>query len=110
MRAKLLAKKGDLPVGQAGKKAALLEDKIFQLEAGLHEIHQTGARFDVFRNPAQILERLLAMAKEGQISSADSPPTDQQQEVYELTNAKLEEIKISFENLKKTADVKSLLK
>lgn len=110
MRAKLLAKVGGLPTGQAGKKAALLEDKIFQLEAGLHDIHQTGARFDIFRKPPQILERLLAMAKEGQISSADAPPTDQQQEVYELTNTKLEEIKISFENLKKTGDVKSLLK
>ncbi|MBK5280279.1 MAG: hypothetical protein JJE09_15580 [Bacteroidia bacterium] len=101
MRAKLLTRRGD-------KKAILLEDKIYQLEAGLHDIHQTGARFDIFRNPPQILERLLAMAKEGQISSADAPPTDQQQEVYEVTNNKLEEIKISFENLKKTADLKSL--
>ena len=103
MRAKLLDKAGD-------KKAILLEDKVFQLEAGLHEIHQTGARFDIFRNPPQIVERLLAMAKEGQISSADAPPTDQQQEVYELLNNRLEEIKINFENLKKTTDVKSLLK
>lgn len=103
MRAKLLAKQGD-------KKAALLEDKVFQLEAGLHDVYQTGARMDIFRNPPQVLERLLAMAKEGQISSADAPPTDQQGAVYAETEQKLNDIKVRFENLKKTADVKNLLK
>lgn len=103
MRASLLAKKGD-------KKAAALEDKVYQLEAGLHDIHQTGARMDIFRNPPQVLERLLAMAKESQIYSADAPPTNQQGEVYAETEQKLNDIKARFENLKKTADVKNLLK
>jgi photosystem II stability/assembly factor-like uncharacterized protein len=77
-----------------------IEDKIYQLEAKLHDINQTGARFDIFRNPPQALERFLAMGKEGIVSSADSPPTDQQQEVYKITNDLLQEVKKSYEQLK----------
>jgi hypothetical protein len=101
MRAALLAKKND-------KKAIALEEKIYQLEAALHDVHQTSARMDIFRNPPQVLERLFAMAKEGQISSADAPPTDQQQEVYQLVSGRLAEIQSQFELIKKSPEIKRI--
>jgi len=99
MRAKLLAKKN-------GEKSIALEEKIYQLESALHDVHQTGARMDIFRNPPQVLERLFAMAKEGQISSADAAPTDQQQEVYAVVTDKLAEVQSQFELVKKSPDLK----
>ncbi len=99
LRAQLLTKKDD-------KKSAQWEEKIYQLEAALHDVHQTGARMDIFRNPPQVLERLLAMAKEGQVSSADAPPTGQQVEVYELVAGRLAEIQSQFELLRKNPEIK----
>ncbi len=101
LRASLLAKKND-------KKSVQLEEKIYQLEAALHDVHATGARMDIFRNPPQILERLLAMAKEGQISSADAPPTDQQQEVYQLVSGRLAEVQSQFELIRKSPEIKRI--
>jgi len=82
------------------KAAVALEEKIYQLERQLHDVHQTGARMDIFRNPPQVLERLLALGKEGLVYSADSPPTDQQIEVYGIEVAKLNAVKESYEKLK----------
>jgi hypothetical protein len=101
LRAKLMAKKND-------KKSIALEEKIYQLEAGLHDVHQTGARMDIFRNAPQVLERLLAMAKEGQVSSADAAPTDQQQAVFAVVNDKLAEVQSQFELMKKSPDLKRI--
>ncbi|HNV29181.1 MAG TPA: glycosyl hydrolase [Cyclobacteriaceae bacterium] len=101
MRARLLEKKSD-------KKSIALEERIYQLEAALHDVHATGARMDIFRNPPQVLERLFAMAKEGQISSADAPPTDQQQEVFKLVSDKLAEVQSQFELIKKTPEIKRI--
>lgn len=101
MRAVLLKKPGD-------KAAMALEEKIYQLESRLHDVHQTGARMDIFRNAPQVLERLSAMAKEGIISSADSAPTDQQLEVYGVVNQQLIEIQNSFELLKQSKEIKKL--
>lgn len=101
MRAELLKRKDD-------KRALATEEKIYQLEAQLHDVHATGARMDIFRNPPQVLERLLAMAKESQIATADAPPTDQQQEVYTLVSARLREVQSQFELLKKSADLKRI--
>lgn len=95
LRAALLLKKD--------KKSLQTEEKIYQLEAMLHDVHQTGARMDIFRNPPQVLERLFAMAKEGQISSADAAPTDQQMESYKEQAAKLAEVQNQFDLIKKTA-------
>lgn len=89
-----------LTMGSKNKPAVALEDKIYQLEAQLHDVHQTGARMDIFRNPPQVLERLLALAKEGLIYSADSPPTDQQLNVYAEEEAKLVRVKSAYEKLK----------
>lgn len=101
MRKILLAKKND-------KKAAALEEKIYQLEATLFDIHQTGARWDIFRSGAQLLERFLALGKESQIASADSPPTDQQLEVYEITAGRLAEIQSQFELIRKSSEIKRI--
>jgi len=101
MRATLLMKKND-------KKAIALEERVYQLEAALHDVHQTGARMDIFRNPPQVLERLFAMAKESQISSADAPPTDQQQEVYQLVAGRLAEVQSQFELIKKSPEIKRI--
>jgi hypothetical protein len=101
MRAALLNKKND-------KKAQELEDKIYQLEAQLHDVHATGARMDIFRHPPQVLERLLALAKESQIYSADAPPTDQQEEVYTLLYVQLAEVQSKFEMLKKNPELKRI--
>jgi photosystem II stability/assembly factor-like uncharacterized protein len=102
MRAQLLTKKD--------KKSLALEERIYQLEAVLFDIHQTGARWDIFRSGAQVLERLLALGKESQVSSADAPPTDQQAEVYELTVKRLEEVQSQFELIRKRPEIKQLEK
>ncbi len=110
MRAGLLAKKGDLPIGQAGKKTIALEDKIYQLESALFDVNQTGARWDIFRSGAQVLERLLALGKESQVFNADAPPSDQQIEVYELTAKRLEELQSQFELIRKNPRIKQIEK
>jgi hypothetical protein len=104
-RAKLLKLATDK---KAGKTAIALEEKIYQLEGKLHDIHQTGARMDIFRNPPQVLERFLAMGKEGIVSSADSPPTDQQKEVYAITQQQLIEVEKAYNLLKQNADWKNM--
>jgi len=91
-----------------GKAAAALEDKIYQLEGKLFDIHLTGARMDIFRNPPQVLERFLAMSKEGIVSSADSPPTDQQQSVYGITQQQLQEVEKAYNLLKQNQDWKNM--
>lgn len=101
MRALLLTRKGD-------KKALALEDKIYQLEAVLFDINQTGARWDIFRSGAQVLERFLALGKESQVASADAPPTDQQTEVYNITRKRLEEIQSQFELIKNNPVIKQI--
>ena len=103
MRAELLAKSKD---AKAARAALLLEEKIYNMEAKIFDINLTGARQDIFRNPARILERLLAIAKEGQTASADYPPTDQQQEVFALLKTRLDEVKQSFDQLKNSLDFK----
>ena len=84
----------------ASKKAVQgLEDQLFEIESGLLDIHQTGARQDNFRNPVQALERFLAIGKELTISSGDHPPTDQQVEVHALTKAKLTAAEVAFKKV-----------
>jgi hypothetical protein len=101
LRSQLIAKKSD-------KKSVQLEEKIYQLEASLHDVHQTGARMDIFRNPPQVLERLLALAGENHVNSADARPTDQQKEVFELTTTRLAEVQSQFELLRKNPEIKQV--
>ena len=103
-RSKLLAMANDKKLG---KTAVALEEKIYQLEGRLHDVHQTGARMDIFRNPPQVLERFLAMGKEGIVFSGDSPPTDQQVEVYTITQQQLMEVEKAYILLKQNAEWKN---
>jgi photosystem II stability/assembly factor-like uncharacterized protein len=102
-RAELLEKSKDTKIARTAKP---LEDKIYNLEGKIFDIHLTGARQDIFRNPAGILERIFAIAKEGQTASADFPPTDQQMEVFSLLKSRLEKVESDFEALKKGVEWK----
>jgi hypothetical protein len=91
------------------KRAALLkensptaleiEKRIFNLERNLFDVYQTGSRWDGFRNPSQLLENFLALAKESQTYGADYPPTAQQLEVYESFSKKFELVKSEYQLL-----------
>lgn len=102
-RADLLKKVND---PKEAKTAIPLEQKIYDLESKLFDVHLTGARQDIFRNPAKILERLLAIAKEGQTASADFPPTDQQMEVFGLLKGRLADVQSSFDRIKSGLEYK----
>jgi hypothetical protein len=60
----------------------------------------TGARMDVFRNPARILERLLAITTESQTQGADYAPTNQQKLVYQALSNQLKKIETNYLQLK----------
>jgi len=76
----------------------------------LFDVNQTGARWDIFRSGAQVLERLLALGKESQVFSADAPPSNQQIEVYDLTAKRLEELQSQFELVRKNPEIKQIEK
>jgi hypothetical protein len=76
-----------------------LEKRIFELEGKLFDVYQTGSRWDGFRNPSQLLENFLALAKESQTYGADYPPTSQQLEAYDMFSKKFEQIKTTFQVL-----------
>ena len=77
--------------------AALAREKqVYALEKELFDIHLTGSRMDIFRNPAKILERLLTLTKESQTMGADFPPTSQQKLVYQSLNSQLEKIATAY--------------
>ena len=82
-------------------QAAKLENDLWTLERKVHDIFQTGAREDIFRNPAQLLERFLAIAKESSMSSADFQPTNQDVEVYEKLNSDLQKVESDYNSIKK---------
>ncbi len=82
------------------KQAVQMEELLWQLEGQVHDIYQTGARQDAFRNPDQLLEQFLAMSKEAAISSADAPPTSQDAEVYELLDGRLQKVLTDYNKVK----------
>ena len=75
------------------------EDAIYQLEAKLIDVHQTGARWDSFRNPSQLFEHLLGLSKEALLMSADYPPTAQQKKVLEQLQQQLKSIESSYQKI-----------
>ena len=82
-------------------QAIKLENDLWTLEGKVHDIFQTGAREDIFRSPAQLLERFLAIAKESSMSSADFQPTNQDVEVYEKLNSDLQKVESDYSLVKK---------
>ena len=87
-------------IKQNTSESALKEKEIYNIEKELFDIHLTGARMDVFRNPAKILERLLALSTESQTLGADFAPTTQQKLVYEALNKQLKQLEASYLQLK----------
>ena len=81
---------------QNTKEAAEREKQVYAIEKELFDIHLTGSRMDIFRNPAKILERLLTLTKESQTMGADFPPTTQQKLVYQALNTQLEKLSASY--------------
>ena len=75
------------------------EDAIYQLEAKLIDVHQTGARWDSFRNPSQLFEHLLGLSKEALSMGADYPPTAQQKKVLEQLQQQLKSIESSYQKI-----------
>jgi hypothetical protein len=72
------------------------EKQLSEVEGLLHDVHQTGAREDIFRNPAQLLERFLTISKESISGGADWRPTDQHREVYALLSDRLAAARIKY--------------
>jgi photosystem II stability/assembly factor-like uncharacterized protein len=105
-RARLLA-----VTGQPKQKTAVaMEEQLWQLESKLFDIYLTGSRQDAFRNPAQILERLLAISKESIQSSADHPPTNQQLAVYAELKGALDNVEMQYNTFLQSAEWKSFNK
>jgi photosystem II stability/assembly factor-like uncharacterized protein len=77
-----------------------MEKKILDLEKQLFDVHLTGSRMDIFRNPAQILERMLAIGKESMTNGADFPPTTQHLAVFNSLRMKLMKIESEYTMLK----------
>ena len=77
-------------------EATAREKQIYAIEKEVFDIHLTGARMDIFRNPAKIFERLLAITKESQTMGADFPPTSQQKLVYQELNTQLEKLSRAY--------------
>jgi hypothetical protein len=55
---------------------------------------------DIFRNPAQILERMLSIGKESMTNGADFPPTTQHRAVFNALKAKMKEVENEYNKLK----------
>jgi photosystem II stability/assembly factor-like uncharacterized protein len=88
-----LKKKSDV------KQANLLGKKATDIAGILYDIHLTGAREDAFRSPMKLYGRLSALASDLGASGIDFRPTDQQGEVYDLLNQRLQTAKSQFDEL-----------
>jgi photosystem II stability/assembly factor-like uncharacterized protein len=71
------------------ERLAAWQKQLYAVESLLHDVHQTGAREDIFRNPAQLLERFLTISKESINGGSDYRPTDQHREVYGILSDRL---------------------
>ncbi|NVJ63786.1 MAG: glycosyl hydrolase, partial [Flavobacteriaceae bacterium] len=65
----------------------------------LYDIHLTGAREDAFRNPIKLYGRLSALASDINGSGIDFRPTNQQGEVYEVLNERLQTVVEQFDQI-----------
>ena len=82
---------------KVGSTSSVAQEKIlYDIEKQLFDVHLTGARMDIFRNPAKLLERMLTIRKESQTYGADFPPTTQQKEVFAALKSQLEKVEKSF--------------
>ena len=82
------------------KESIIKEQEVYAIEKQLFDLHMTGARMDVFRNPARILERLLAISTESQTQGANYAPTSQQKLVYQALSQQLKKLETNYLQLK----------
>jgi hypothetical protein len=80
--------------------ASTREELLYQLETKLIDVQQTGARWDSFRNPSQLLEHLLGLSKEALAMGADFAPTDQQKKVLQQLEQDLNQYEKTYQPLK----------
>jgi photosystem II stability/assembly factor-like uncharacterized protein len=98
------------PSDATKKTAKELEQELWLAEGKIHDIYQTGARQDAFRNPAQIFERFLTISKEAQEGAGDFAPTTQHKAVFQLLNQRLEVVKKRFEEIKQKKQYQPIIK
>jgi len=79
------------------EKLLAWQQRLLEVESLLHDTHATGARQDIFRSPAQLLERFLTISKESISGGSDFRPTDQHREVYSLLSGRLESATAKYE-------------
>ncbi len=84
------------------KKLLTWQQQLYEVEGLLHDVHQTGARQDIFRNPAQLLERFLTISKESISGGSDFKPTDQHREVYGILSDRLSTARTKYESTLKS--------
>lgn len=80
-------------------KAKQLSKAAQEIAGKLYDIHLTGAREDAFRSPMQLYGRLSALASDLTGHGVDFKPTNQQLEVQEIFNRRLEAASSKFERL-----------
>ncbi len=88
-----------LESGADRREAQRLSKVSTDIASALYDIHLTGAREDAFRSPMKLYGRLSALASDLNGSGIDFRPTDQQGEVYEVLNGRLQSAKSKFETL-----------
>jgi hypothetical protein len=86
---------------EGSAKSLALEQQLYVLESKLFDTHQTGARWDDFRNPAQITERFLGISKESQTYGADFAPTTQQLQMTKNLKQQFKLVLTDYQLLKK---------
>jgi hypothetical protein len=98
LRSKVLAAAGNPSLNKKEKAKLLVwQNTLYKVENLLHDTHQTGAREDIFRSPAQLLERFLTISKESISGGSDFRPTDQHQQVYDLLSGRLVNARAKYE-------------
>ena len=71
-----------------------LDSMLIAVEEHLFQVKQTGTGQDAVRWPARIVGRLGYLA--GAVAVADFPPTDQQREVHQLLQQRLQQSQDAF--------------
>jgi hypothetical protein len=81
------------------KEALRLKVIAEEIAGKLYDIHLTGAREDAFRSPMQLYGLLSALASDIIGSGIDFKPTNQQREVSEILNERLQNAVKQFEQI-----------
>lgn len=87
-------------------KLKAVDSMAVALESKMIQLKYTGSGQDAVRYPARLAERIAYLA--GTVATADFPPTDEQQEVYDLLHSRLETYEAAYEAFM-TEEVKPLM-